>query len=168
MRANAAAHSESAALHTRKFLTERRTRFLLGDVSFFTQRSRHMTDCCNEKNAAQALGIVFLIAMLLGFTPNPLISPTGYFAVNPAHNMLHGLVGLALLSLANMGRGRMAILLFGAIYVLLGILGYWMKGQMMAGMVMVNMNDNYLHLILGVVMLGLGVWVRPAAKTKKA
>jgi uncharacterized membrane protein YbaN (DUF454 family) len=43
----------------------------------------------NAKTAALVLGIVFLAVGILGFFPNPLVSPTGLFVVNTAHNIIH-------------------------------------------------------------------------------
>jgi uncharacterized membrane protein YbaN (DUF454 family) len=43
----------------------------------------------NAKTAAVVLGIVFLAVGILGFFPNPLVSPTGLFVVNTTHNIVH-------------------------------------------------------------------------------
>ena len=43
----------------------------------------------NAKTAAVVLGIVFLAVGILGFFPNPLVSPTGFFVVNTTHNIIH-------------------------------------------------------------------------------
>jgi hypothetical protein len=52
----------------------------------------------NAKTAAVVLGIVFLAVGILGFFPNPLLSPTGLFVVNTAHNLVHLISGAVLLA----------------------------------------------------------------------
>ena|ERR1700722_11548038 len=118
----------------------------------------------SDKNVAEALGIVFLLVMLLGFTPNPLVSPTGIFMVNAAHNMLHGMLGLVLLAGAWRGYGKMTLIGVGVAYLLLGVAGYM---GMAGDMVMLNMADHYLHLFLGVVLVAAGAYVKPTAAGKR-
>ena len=115
-----------------------------------------MLKICNEKSAAQLFGVVFLLVAVLGLIPNPLVSPTGIFAVNAAHNILHAVVGVLLLLAAARGLAKQALLVFGIVYVLIAILGYLMMKDMMFGLVMVNMPDHYLHLVLGIGLIAAG------------
>ncbi len=48
----------------------------------------------NAKTAAIVIGVIFLAVGILGFFPNPLVSPTGLFAVNTVHNLIHIVSGL--------------------------------------------------------------------------
>lgn len=123
-----------------------------------------MLDVHNDKQVANLLGIVFIVVAVLGFIPNPLVSPDGLFAVNAAHNLVHALVGVLLLAGASQGYGQKALLVVGIVYVLVAILGYMTMGDMLLGIVRVNMADHYLHLLLGIVVIGAGVYVKPSKK----
>ncbi|MDT3685524.1 MAG: hypothetical protein RO009_10845 [Pseudorhodoplanes sp.] len=50
------------------------------------------------KTVALIFGIVFIVGGILGFVPNPLVSPTGIFAVNTAHNLVHLVSEIAILA----------------------------------------------------------------------
>lgn len=47
----------------------------------------------NARLVSLILGSVFILVGLVGFTPNPLVSETGLFAVNSAHNLVHIITG---------------------------------------------------------------------------
>jgi hypothetical protein len=111
----------------------------------------------NAKTAAVILGIVFLVVGVLGFFPNPLVSPTGFFVVNTAHNIVHLISGAVLLAGAYSNLGAaMALKIVGVVYALVAILGFVMDGPMLLGMVAMNPMDHWLHVVLAVVLLGAG------------
>ena len=111
----------------------------------------------NAKTAAVILGIVFLAVGILGFFPNPLVSPTGLFVINTAHNIVHLASGAVLLAGAYSTLGAsLALKIVGVVYALVATLGLIMGGPMLLGLVAMNTADHWLHVILAVVILAAG------------
>ncbi len=111
----------------------------------------------NAKTAAIVIGVVFLAVGILGFVPNPLVSPTGLFAVNTAHNLVHIVSGIVLLAGAYTALGASnGLKIVGVVYGAVAILGLYMGGGMLLGMVAVNHADNWLHVALAIVILAAG------------
>ncbi|MEX0751509.1 MAG: DUF4383 domain-containing protein [Xanthobacteraceae bacterium] len=111
----------------------------------------------NAKTAAVVLGVVFLAVGILGFFPNPLVSATGLFAVDTAHNVVHIVSGLFLLAGAYAGLGSaLALKILGVVYAIVAILGLVAGGDMLLGIIMINQADNWLHVVLAVVILAAG------------
>jgi uncharacterized protein DUF4383 len=109
------------------------------------------------KTAATILGIVFVAVGILGFIPNPLVSPTGLFAVNTAHNLVHLVSGVALLAGAFTAIGAsMTLKVFGIIYAVVAVIGLFTGGNMLLGLILVNHADHWLHVALAVVILAAG------------
>jgi hypothetical protein len=111
------------------------------------------------KRLAMVFGGTFVLVGLLGFIPNPLVGPDGFFMTNTAHNLAHLLSG-ALLLFAGSQSERAAwltLVTFGSVYVLLAVLGYATVGAEghtnLLGFLHVNGSDNWLHLLLGVVLI---------------
>jgi hypothetical protein len=111
----------------------------------------------NAKTAAIVLGVVFVLVGILGFIPNPLLSPNGLFVVNTAHNLVHLVSGLALLAGAYTEIGASLMLkIVGVVYAVVAVLGLVMGGNTLLGMVAVNHADHWLHVALAVVILAAG------------
>ncbi len=112
----------------------------------------------NARTAAILIGIVFLAVGVLGFIPNPLVSPTGVFAVNPAHNLVHIVSGLVLLAGAYAGLGSsLALKIVGVVYAAVAVLGLISGGNnMLLGLILVNHADHWLHVALALVILAAG------------
>ena len=121
---------------------------------------------------ALVLGIVFTLVGILGFFATSTMAP-GYlfgFGVDVIHNIIHlviGLVGLAAALTANGVWSRRYNQVFGIIYFVLGIAGlipalhFGMMGDMrLLGITFVNGADNVLHLVVGIVMIAVGFFVR--------
>lgn len=109
------------------------------------------------KLAALIIGIVFLAVGILGFVPNPLVSPTGLFAVNTVHNLVHLVSGVVLLAGAYTSLGAaLGLKIIGVIYGLVAILGLIMGPGMLLGLIHINAADNWLHVILAAVILAAG------------
>ncbi len=117
------------------------------------------------KLAATVIGIVFVAVGILGFIPNPLVSETGLFAVNTNHNLVHIISGAVLLAGAysSLGSG-LALKIIGIIYGAVAILGLYVGPGLLLGLVHVNAADNYLHVVLAVVILAAG-FLLPDDKT---
>ncbi|TMG94268.1 MAG: DUF4383 domain-containing protein [Betaproteobacteria bacterium] len=124
------------------------------------------------KNIAIAFGIVFIIVGILGFvsavTPNGLL--LGYFEVNPAHNVVHLATGVVALIVAFASEKAMRLFfqIFGVIYALVALMGFFMGNQPLLGIVAINAADNWLHVLIAIVALYLGFGMKaaePAAAT---
>lgn len=121
------------------------------------------------QNVARLVGIVFLLVGIAGFIPGVTTNLyeglefagddgtselLGLFQVSVLHNIVHGLFGIAGLALAATASGARTYLIGGgAIYMALFLLGIVGGGDWIP----VNSADNWLHLVLGVGMVGLGV-----------
>ncbi len=112
----------------------------------------------NAKTAALVIGVVFLAVGILGFFPNPLVSPTGLFAVNTAHNLVHIVSGLVLLAGVYTGLGAsLALKIVGIVYAIVAVLGLVSGGgTMLLGVIAMNGADHWLHVALAVVILAAG------------
>lgn len=104
---------------------------------------------------AQILGAVLVLVGLLGFVmPSPLL---GIFAVDMIHNVIHLLTGAVLLGAAFMDGGRnvrLVNIVLGVVYLLVAALGFVAEG-FLGTIIVANMADHLLHLLLGVVLLGV-------------
>jgi hypothetical protein len=121
------------------------------------------------QNVARLVGIVFLLVGIAGFIPGLTTNLyeglefagndgsaelLGIFQVSVLHNIVHGLFGLAGLALAATPSGARTYLIGGgAIYLALFAIGIIGGGDWIP----VNDADNWLHLLLGAGMIGLGV-----------
>jgi hypothetical protein len=122
--------------------------------------------------AAALVGVVFLLVGTLGFIPGittdyDTLEATGHeseamllgiFQVSILHNIVHLLFGLAGLALARTATSAMAYLVGGgAIYLVLWLYGLLIDKTSEANFVPVNDADDWLHLGLGLAMIGLGL-----------
>lgn len=108
-----------------------------------------------NKMAAMVFGAVFVLVGILGFVMNPIL---GLFEVSLMHNAVHLLSGAALLAVAFLDNGRnarMGLLVLGAVYALVTVLGFAVPGLVESLGVNVNTADNFLHLLLAVVLLAV-------------
>ena len=121
------------------------------------------------QNVARLVGIVFLLVGIAGFIPglttnlyeglefagnDGTAELLGIFQVSVLHNIVHGLFGLAGLALAATPSGARTYLIGGgAIYLALFAIGIIGGGDWIP----VDDADNWLHLLLGAGMIGLGV-----------
>jgi hypothetical protein len=126
---------------------------------------------------AGVTGAVLVIAGIIGFfyeasfdTGNSLRTDDvfGILAVNGWHNVVHIVIGLVGLAAAGSNyAARTYALVFGVIYLALAVWGFLETENgfgVLIDVVPVNTEDNFLHLILG--LLGLGAYVAtPAGET---
>jgi hypothetical protein len=118
----------------------------------------------NTKNASLILGIIFIAVGLLGFIPNPIIgeSNDAIFHADTVHNIVHILSGVLFLiiALAAPAYSGLYLIIFGVVYLLLGVLGLFTIGSSgmteLLGFLHVNGADNYLHIALGIIILLAG------------
>lgn len=103
------------------------------------------------------LGVVFLLVGVLGFIPNGIVGANGIFMTNGLHDIVHLLVGVVLLVVAFAAEAFMGLSLkvFGAVYLVVAVLGFMATDGLILGLIQTNAADHLLHIVLGVVLLGL-------------
>ena len=111
------------------------------------------------KKIAMIFGWIFLIIGILGFIPNPIVGEGGLFHADLNHNIVHILSGIIFLWVAYGAAAKSAMLLkvFGIVYLLVAILGFFMGEGSILGLIEVNAADNWLHLVLGLVFIWAGM-----------
>jgi hypothetical protein len=116
------------------------------------------------KTAAIIFGVVFLLIGILGFVPaatpaNGML--LGIFHVNTAHNFVHLASGVVFLlcGMAGVGASRTFFRIFGIIYALVALLGFYYRDNAIFGLIANNTADIWLHVVLAIVMLYLGFGV---------
>ena len=133
--------------------------------------------------AALAFGVVFLLVGIAGFIPGITTSYDtmqfaghhseatllGLFQVSILHNIVHLLFGVAGVVLARTApQARLYLLAGGIIYLVLWIYGLVTGHESSANFVPLNTADNWLHLVLGVAMVGLSFLYRGSAPSRRA
>ena len=123
-------------------------------------------------NTAMGLGAVFLLVGVLGFIPGITTNYgamnfaghesgamlLGVFQVSVLHNIVHLLFGIAGFLMARTVSGaRLYLVGGGAIYLVLWLYGLLVGQDSAANFVPVNTADDWLHLILGLGMIALGL-----------
>lgn len=124
------------------------------------------------QKAAIAVAVAFLLVGVLGFVPGVTThyddmsfaghhsgaQLLGLFGVSVLHNLVHLGFGLAGLALARTFGGARAFLVGGGvIYLVLTVYGFLVDRHDEANFVPLDQADNWLHLVLGLAMLGLGL-----------
>jgi hypothetical protein len=124
------------------------------------------------QKAALAVGAVFLLVGILGFIPGITTNYDqlagaghesealllGIFQVSILHNIVHLLFGAAGIALARSVPGARNYLIWGgAIYLVLWLYGMFIDHESTANFVPLNTADNWLHFILGIGMIALGL-----------
>ncbi|MFJ6358599.1 DUF4383 domain-containing protein [Pseudarthrobacter oxydans] len=124
------------------------------------------------QTAALAVGAVFLLVGVLGFIPGITTNYEtlgfaghesealllGIFQVSILHNIVHLLFGVAGIAMArSAAQSRNFLMGGGAVYLVLWIYGLLIGKDTAANFVPVNTADDWLHFVLGVAMIGLGV-----------
>ncbi|MGA8172981.1 MAG: DUF4383 domain-containing protein, partial [Methylocystis sp.] len=105
--------------------------------------------------------LVFIVVGIAGFVPNPLISETGIFRVNEAHNLVHIVTGVLFFGAVYLNVSVRAIRAFAVLYAAVAILGFVIHDDMLFGVVAMNMADRWLHAALAATLLLVG-FVTPA------
>lgn len=126
---------------------------------------------------ATIFGGVYLLVGLLGFAVTGGVSfiategglLLGLFAVNPLHNIAHLLIGAALLiaGLSNVAAAKSVNTVVGAVYLLLGIVGFFLVGTAL-NILALNTADHFLHLASAIVLLGVGLAADKSVRTVNA
>lgn len=119
---------------------------------------------------AYGFGATYILVGLLGLLLTgfgDLISPVATliaFRVNPLHNLIHILVGaLWVISGARISTARMASQAIGAVYLLLGVVGFFIIGTAL-DLLALNIADNFLHLVTAIAALYVGFFSPAVAR----
>ncbi|WP_067860154.1 DUF4383 domain-containing protein [Nocardia shimofusensis] len=122
--------------------------------------------------AALVVGVVFLLVGILGFIPGITTNYDtlewaghhseakllGVFEVSILHNLVHLAFGVAGVLAARAARAAAGYLVVGGIiYLALWLYGLVIDQDSSANFVPVNTADNWLHFVLGLGMVALGV-----------
>ena len=117
------------------------------------------------KTVCKILGVVFLLVGVAGFVAPRLLGAH----LDPVHNLIHivsGVIALYFGFAGSLSGARGFCLVFGIVYLALGILGMamgaapdrmWNVGPLMLGTV-----DHGIHLILGAIFLAGGLFTKRA------
>ena len=108
------------------------------------------------------LGVVFLLVGILGFVAPALLGAH----LSPTHNVIHlvsGAIALWLGLKGTPGAARTFCLVFGAVYLLLGIAGFAMGTIQLPGLHLGTV-DHAIHVVFGVLFL-LGAFATKASPT---
>jgi hypothetical protein len=131
------------------------------------------------RTLAGATGAVFLLVGVLGFVPGITThygSMTfaghesgaellGIFGVSVLHNIVHLLFGVAGLALARNARTAVTFLIGGGVvYLLLWVYGMVIDQTSNANFVPLDDADNWLHLVLGLAMVVMGLVAQRALR----
>jgi hypothetical protein len=129
------------------------------------------------------VGAVFLLVGVLGFIPGITTNYgqmtfaghmsnaklIGLFEVSVLHNVVHLLFGVAGVAMARRSDSAVTYLVGGGVvYLVLWLYGLVIDEQSAANFVPVNTPDNWLHFLLGLGMIGLGVLGRRSLRTGPA
>ncbi|MGI9107169.1 MAG: DUF4383 domain-containing protein [Pyrinomonadaceae bacterium] len=129
------------------------------------------------KTVATIMGVVFLLVGIAGF-----VAPgVGGFHLSTAHNLIHivsGAVSLYFGLAGTLGGARMFCLAFGAVYGLLGVVGFLLGSQgtpampgmdadsrlfkVIPGTLELGTSDHTFHILLGLVFLIAGFLTKTA------
>lgn len=123
--------------------------------------------------AALVIGIAFLVVGVAGFIPGLTTNYDtlqfaghdseaqlfGVFQVSILHNIVHLLFGVVgLLASRKSAVAVWYLILGGTVYFFLWLFGIGVDEHADANFVPLDDADNWLHLVLAIVMVGLGVW----------
>ncbi len=124
------------------------------------------------KTIATVLGVVFILAGLVGFAAPNLLGAH----LSPAHNVVHlvsGALALYLGLAGSLSSAKMFCIIFGAVYLLLGVVGFAIGTgsdrmlHLIEGTLEFGTMDHIIHVVLGSVFL-IGGLTTKADKTPGA
>ena len=114
------------------------------------------------KKTGWVLGIIFILAGVLGFMGTSFIGDMGTFHTNTLLSVVHVVTGLIFILVAAKSADSMGktCKILGIIYIIIALLGFFVIGDDGMGAVLgflhVNGATNILHIVLGIVALALG------------
>jgi hypothetical protein len=133
-----------------------------------------MADASPARLYATLVGGVLVIAGIIGFfysasfgSPGNVDDVFGILAVNAWHNIVHILTGAIGLLVAGYAARQYAMGL-GIVYLIIAAWGFIIgSGDSILGFIPVNTEDNFLHLILGLLGVGAALATPPEAEAAR-
>lgn len=105
-------------------------------------------------------GVLLIFLGVAGFLPQQFMKDgllLGYFEANQMHNLVHLVTGvIAILCATSYRAAKWFFKIFGIIYAIFAILGFFWKGDFNMIMMHLNRADNYLHVVIAIIFLYLG------------
>ena len=119
-----------------------------------------------QKLFAQSVGVVLILLGIIGFFNKPLL---GLFGVNSLHNVVHILVGVIALWMVSKGSSQAFNKYLGMGGIVLGVLGF-IPGvkDLLLEILAINTSTTWLHLLIGVLGVGVAYGVKEAAGVESA
>ncbi len=124
-----------------------------------------------NSTVAMVFGVVFTLVGLSGFLVSNTFAGTDDntllgFEVNHLHNIVHLLIGVALLVASRRtATARTANLAIGVSYLALAVLGPFLTGTE-ANILALNSPDHVLHLLSGLVLAGVGAFADKTSRVR--
>jgi len=123
---------------------------------------------------ATVVGAVLVIAGIIGFfysasfgSPGEVDDVFGILSVNAWHNIVHILTGALGLLLAGYAAREYALGL-GVVYLLIAVWGFIIgSGDSILGFIPINTEDDFLHLILGILGIAAGLATPRASRPQQ-
>jgi hypothetical protein len=147
-----------------------------------TTTAPRATDRDLLRTAGMLVAATFVLVGILGFIPGITSNfddmsfaghesgaeLLGIFAVSVLHNIVHLLFGVVGLALSRTRDGARTFLIGGGVvYLVLWLYGLLIDKTSDANFVPLNDADDWLHLVLGVAMIGLGVALSRGRETAR-
>ena len=148
-----------------------------------TSPARHRFAETPVQKASLVVGVVFLVVGLAGFVPGLTTDVgqlhgaghgsgamlLGLFQVSVLHNIVHLLFGVLGVALARaVRRARLYLIVGGIVYAVLWIYGLVVDKESQANFVPLNTADDWLHFVLAIGMIALGVLLGRRVTTRSA
>ena len=116
-----------------------------------------------QKTYAVVIGVVLVLVGILGFVPNPLVGSAdkAIFGVNTAQNLLHIVGGAVIVWFGSKGSAKTTNVVVGVISGVVGILGFVPGADaLLASIFGINTAISVLHILIGVVSLGVAYGIK--------
>ncbi|HET9338039.1 MAG TPA: DUF4383 domain-containing protein [Casimicrobiaceae bacterium] len=121
------------------------------------------------KKIGLAFGVIFVLVGLAGYVPalTPDGKLLGMFAVNGPHNLVHLATGVIALAIALGSPANLSLFfkVFGVVYALVAVLGFFSGDQPLLGLIAHNTADLWLHVVIAAVSLWIGFGMKDAGVT---
>ncbi len=112
------------------------------------------------KTCAIIFGVIMIVIGVLGFIPpaTPNGHLLGLFHVNFEHNLIHLATGIVsiICGITSEHASRLYFQIFGIVYALVALLGFYYGDRPILGMIANNIADAILHVLISAFALYLG------------